>query len=63
MMSIGWKLIVSDPGRDDSSSGGGSDLGAAQNPWKSGLALVNNERRALGAEWTSCCPYDSLTWF
>ena len=31
MMSIGWRLIVLDPGGDDSSSGGGSDLGAAQN--------------------------------
>ena len=29
--SIGWRLIVLDPGGDDSSSGGGSDLGAAQN--------------------------------
>ena len=31
MMSVGWRLIVLDPGGDDSSSGGGSDLGAAQN--------------------------------
>ena len=31
MMSVGWRLIVSDPGGDDSSSGGGSDFGAAQN--------------------------------
>ena len=31
MMSIGWRLIVLDPGGDDSSFVGGSDLGAAQN--------------------------------
>ena len=31
MMSIGWGMIVLDPEGDDSSSGGGSDLGAAQN--------------------------------
>ena len=30
-MSIGWRLIVSGLEGDDSSSGGGSDLGAAQN--------------------------------
>ena len=31
IMFIGWRLIVLDPGGDDSSSGGGSDLEAAQN--------------------------------
>ena len=31
MMSIRWKLIVSCSGGNDSSSGGGSDLGTAQN--------------------------------
>ena len=31
MTSVGWRLKVLDPGGDDSSSGGGSDLGAAQN--------------------------------
>ena len=30
-MSIGWKPKVSGPGGDDSSSGGGSNMGAAQN--------------------------------
>ena len=39
-MSIGWKLQGLDPGGDDSSSGGGSDLGAAQN---SGLSLDEKE--------------------
>ena len=31
MMSIGWRLKVSGPGGDDSSSEGGSDIGTAQN--------------------------------
>ena len=31
MMSIGWRLKVSGPGGDGSSSGGGSDMGATQN--------------------------------
>ena len=31
MKSAGWGLIVSGPGGDDTSSGGGSDLGAVQN--------------------------------
>ena len=31
MTSVGWRLVVSGPGGDDSSSGDGGDLGAAQN--------------------------------
>ena len=31
LKSVGWRLTVLGPGGDDSSSGGGSDLGAAQN--------------------------------
>ena len=31
IMSTGWRLIVSGAGGDDSSSGCGSDMGAAQN--------------------------------
>ena len=27
--------------------------------WRSGLTLVTDGKRALGAEWTGCCPYDS----
>ena len=30
MKTVGWKLKVSGPGGDDSSSGGEGDLGAAQ---------------------------------
>ena len=30
MKSIGWRLTVLGPGGDNSSSGGGSDLGAAK---------------------------------
>ena len=53
MMSIGWRLIVSGPGGDDSSSEGESDIGAAQNSldvWtNTGKGM---KRRALGTGWT-----------
>ena len=50
-MNVCWvEAQVLDPGGDDSSSGGGSDLGAAKTPWRSGLHLM--KRRALGNEWT-----------
>ena len=43
-MNVCWvEAQVLDPGGDDSSSGGGSDLGAAQTPWRSGLLLDEKE--------------------
>ena len=44
MMSVGWGLIVPGPVGDGSSSGGGSDLGAAETPWMPGLTLVIDEK-------------------
>ena len=46
MKSIGWRLTVSGPGGDDSSSGGGSDLEAAKTPWRSGLTLVTDKKES-----------------
>ena len=51
MMSVGWRLIVLGPGGDDSSSGGGNDLGAAQHSQE---VWTNTDkwmkRRALGTK-------------
>ena len=43
-MNVHWvEAQVLDPGGDDLSSRGGSDLGAAQNPWRSGILLDEKE--------------------
>ena len=43
-MNVHWvEAQVLDPGGDNLSSGGGSDLGAAQTPWRSGVSLDEKE--------------------
>ena len=47
MKYVGWRLTVLGPGGDDSSSGGGSDLGAAQNcPGGLDQTLVTDEKES-----------------
>ena len=51
-MNVHWvEAQVSDHGGEEASSGGGSDLGAAQNSL-GGLDFHLMKRRALGNEWT-----------